>query len=77
MWENVYPERLSSTWEFSYGFQKKITKLQRPFSRGGPNKGIPAMTTRTITARRKEDPQHVLREKYLKSVEINQKSIQK
>ena len=33
-------------------------KLQPPFSRGGPKRGNPTMTTSTITARRKGDPQH-------------------
>ena len=37
---------------------KKIRKLQRPFSRGGPKRGNPTMTTSTVTARRKGDPQH-------------------
>ena len=29
---------------------------------GGPKRGNPAMTTSTVTARRKGDPQHMLRE---------------
>ena len=37
---------------------KQVQKLQRPFSRGGPKRGNPIMTTSTVTARRKGDPQH-------------------
>ena len=33
-------------------------KKTPPFSRGGPKRGNPTMTTSTITARRKGDPQH-------------------
>ena len=36
---------------------------QWPFSLGGPKMGIPVMTSITVTARRKGDPQHMLREK--------------
>ena len=45
------------------GFHRNVTKtttrkLQRPFSRGGPKRGNPTMTSSTVTARRKGDPQH-------------------
>ena len=43
-----------------------MLKLQQPLSRGGPKRGNPTMTTSTITARRKGDPQHMLREKNVK-----------
>ena len=35
-----------------------MLKLQQPFSRGAPKRGNPTMTTSTVTARRKGDPQH-------------------
>ena len=36
---------------------------QWPFSQGGPKKGNPVRTTNTVTASRKGEPQHMLREK--------------
>jgi hypothetical protein len=38
--------------------ENEMRKLQRPFSPGGPKRGNPTMTTSTVTARRKGDPQH-------------------
>ena len=38
--------------------QLKVGKLELPFFRGGPKRGNPTMTTSTVTARRKGDPQH-------------------
>ena len=41
-----------------YENMRNIVKLQQPFSRGGPKRGNPTMTTSTVTAKRKGDPQH-------------------
>ena len=39
-------------------FTKSLRKLQQPFSRWGPERGNPTMTTSTVTAKREVDPQH-------------------
>ena len=38
--------------------KESARKVYPPFSRGGPKRGNPTMTTSTTTARRKGDPQH-------------------
>ena len=47
------------------GLNKKgsARKLHPPFSRGSPERGNPTMTTSTITAKRKGNPQHYVEEK--------------
>ena len=42
-------------------------KVLPPLSRGGPKRGNPTMTTSTITARRKGDPQDYVERKIWKN----------
>jgi hypothetical protein len=50
-------------WGLITGFSPKNAKIIAAVFPRGPKRGNPTMTTSTITARRKGDPQHVLREK--------------
>ena len=58
---------------------KKTRKIQRPFSRGSPKRGNPKMTTSTVTAKRKETLNIMLREKskFSQGECANRKSIPK
>ena len=51
---------INKTWRKGVNHLKM--KMNNPFPKGGPKSGNPAMTTSTVRARRKGDPQHMLRE---------------
>ena len=49
---------------FSIGLRVQITKIIAAVFARGPKRRNPTMTTSTMTARRKGNPQHMLGEKY-------------